>query len=272
MGAFTTSDGVTLAHHGSPGPAPGSGPLVCLPGGPMQASSYLGGLPLDGVVRLDLRGTGESGPAGTYRADRQVGDVEALRRHLGLDRLRLFGHSAGGTLAILYAIRFPERVEELVLVAPSPRVVGIDVTDDDRREVAERRHAEPWFEQAYAAFRRIWAGDPTPEAFQAIAPFMHGRWDDRARRLDEHPRNDEAAKEFYAEGAFDPEQVRARLATLDVPTLLVTGELDVALPPRCAREYADLFPRARLVVQQAAGHFPWLDDPESFAATLQRIP
>ena len=65
---------------------------------------------------------------------------------------------------------------------------------------------------------------------------------------------------------------RAALETLDVPTLLITGEVDVALPPKRAREYADLFPHAQLVVQPGAGHFPWLDDPEAFAAAVQRIP
>ncbi|PWU50718.1 hypothetical protein DLJ47_23490, partial [Micromonospora sp. S4605] len=84
-------------------------PLVCLPGGPMQAAAYLGdlgGLPAHReLVLLDLRGTGASAvptdPA-SYRFDRQVADVEALRRHLGLDRLDLVTHSAGAALALCY--------------------------------------------------------------------------------------------------------------------------------------------------------------------------
>ncbi|MFD4639152.1 alpha/beta fold hydrolase [Lentzea sp. NPDC058436] len=267
MGTFTNSDGLGLAYHGE-----AADPVICLPGGPMQASSYLGGLPLRDVIRLDLRGTGESEKAGYYRVDRQIHDVEALRRHLGLQRMRLLGHSAGGTLAILYAVRFPERVKELVLVAPSPRVVGIDVTDDDRREVALRRGGEPWYAEAIKGFEEIWAGRMTPEAFAKISPFFHGRWDDAARALDDHPRNQHAAMEFYADGAFDPARVRERLQKLDVPTLLVAGEHDVSLPPSRAREYAALFPRATLVVQPGAGHFPWVDDPGAFAATVQRMP
>ncbi|MDX8053167.1 alpha/beta fold hydrolase [Lentzea sp. BCCO 10_0798] len=267
MGTFTNADGLGLAYHGEAG-----NPLICLPGGPMQDSSYLGGVPLDDVIRLDLRGTGDSEKADQYRVDHQVDDVEALRQHLGLDKIRLFGHSAGGTLAILYAVRFPQHVEELVLVAPSPRVTGIDVTDDDRREVVLQRSGEPWYAEAVKGFEEIWAGNFTPEAFAKIAPFHYGRWNDAARALEDHPSNDEAAREYYAEGAFDPEQVRAGLANLDVPTLFVVGEYDVALPPKRAREYAGLFARATLVVQPGAGHFPWVDDPEAFAATVQRIP
>jgi proline iminopeptidase len=270
MGTFKTFDGVTLAYHG---PA-GDDPLVCLPGGPMTASSYLAPLGLTHMLRLDLRGTGESeeAPAETYRVDRQVDDVEALRQHLGLDRIRLLGHSAGGTLAILYAARFPQHVKELVLVAPSPRVVGIDVTDSDRREIALRRSGEPWYAEAIKGFEEIWAGNVTPEAFEKIAPFWHGRWDDERRALDDQPANAEAAQEYYAEGALDPEATCAALKTLDVPTLLIAGEVDVALPPDRAREYAGLFPDARFVVLPGTGHAPWLDDPEAFAATVQRMP
>lgn len=267
MGTFRNADGAGLAYHGEAGD-----PVVCLPGGPMQASSYLGGLPLRDVVRLDLRGTGESEKTGHYRVDHQVHDVDALRGHLGLDRIRLLGHSAGAALAVLYAVRFPERVEELVLVAPSPRVVGIDVTDADRREVALARSGEPWYAEAVEGFEEIWAGRVTPGAFAKISPFFHGRWDDAVRALDDHPRNPEAAAEYYADGAFDTARVREELAGLDVPVLLVTGEVDVSLPPRRAREFADLFPRATLVVQPGAGHFPWVDDPAAFAAAVQRIP
>ena len=110
METFVSVDGTRLAHHRA-GEGP---PLVCLPGGPMQASAYLddlGGLTAHrSLVRLDLRGTGDSAvPAdpATYRCDRQVADVEALRAHLGLERLDLLAHSAGAALALLYAARHP---------------------------------------------------------------------------------------------------------------------------------------------------------------------
>lgn len=241
----------------------------------MTASSYLAVLPLENMLRLDLRGTGESeqAPLETYRVDRQVEDVEALRRHLGLDRIRLLGHSAGGTLAILYATRYPQHVEELVLVAPSARAVGIDITNDDRRVIAHSRGEEPWYAEAITWFEEIWAGNETPEAWEKVAPFWHGRWDDEISKLDdEHANNEAAAAQYYAEGALDLEAIRAALETFDAPTLLLVGEVDIALPLNRAREYADLFPHARFVIQEAAGHAPWLDDSEAFAAAVQRIP
>src|SRR5213592_75511 len=103
MPAFTAPDGTRLAYH-----VVGEGePLICLPGGPMRASAYLGDLgglaKRRRLVLLDLRGTGDSGvPAdpSTYRCDRQVDDVEALRVQLALESVDLLAHSAAGDLAL----------------------------------------------------------------------------------------------------------------------------------------------------------------------------
>ncbi|WP_228984861.1 alpha/beta fold hydrolase, partial [Streptomyces sp. DH12] len=133
-------------------------PLICLPGGPMRASAYLGELgglaARRQLVLLDLRGTGGSGvpeDPSTYRCDRLVDDVEALRAHLGLDRIDVLAHSAGADLALLYAARHPERLRTLTLVTPGVRAVGIVVTDQDLREAAELRRDEPWYPEARAA-------------------------------------------------------------------------------------------------------------------------
>ena len=267
-------DGTPLAYHRT-----GAGaPLVCLPGGPMRSAAYLGDLgglsARCSLVRLDLRGTGGSGvPAdvSTYRCDAQVGDVEALRRHLGLERLDLAAHSAGAALALLYAARHPDRVGRLALIAPSPRVVGIRVAVADRRAVAELRRGETWFPDAFAAFERIWRGELTERDWAAVTPFHHGRWDDVARALvagDADERDHDAATGYYSAGAFDVDVVRAALAGLRAPVLLLSGEYDVGLPPARAAEYADLFAHGELVVQPWAGHYPWLDDPAAFTATM----
>ena len=274
MATFDAADGTPLAYHR----AGGGRPLVCLPGGPMRASAYfgdLGGLTAHrSLVLLDLRGTGASAvPAdpASYRCDRLVDDVEALRGHLGLDRIDLLGHSAGATLALLYAARHPDRVGRLALIGPSPRSVGLEVTDLDRRQVAELRRGEAWFPDAFAAFERIWSGDATPAVWEAIAPFTYGRWDAAARAnlaREASEKNADAAAAYYSAGALDPEATKASLARLRAPVLLVAGEYDVALPPKCAAEYAGLFPQAELAVQPGGGHFPWLDDPEWFVRIL----
>jgi pimeloyl-ACP methyl ester carboxylesterase len=274
MATFDGADGTRLAYHQA-----GEGrALLCVPGGPMQASAYLGDLgglsAHRSLVLLDLRGTGESAiPADptSYRCDRLVDDVEAVRGHLGLDRIDLLGHSAGAALALLYAARHPDRIGRLALLNPSPRAVGLEITDAARRQVAELRRGEAWFPDAFAALERIWSGDATAADWTAIAPFTYGRWDavSHAHFAQEASQtNTDAAAVYYSADALDPEATRTSLARLQAPVLVVAGEYDVALPPRCAAEYAGLFGQAELAVQPGGGHFPWLDDPEWLVQTL----
>ncbi|MFF3450165.1 alpha/beta fold hydrolase [Streptomyces sp. NPDC002667] len=275
MPAFSAYDGTELAFD-TLGDGP---PLVCLPGGPMQDCAYLGDLGgLSAHRRLimaDPRGTGRSTiPAdpGSYRCDRLVDDVEALREHLGLDRMDLLAHSAGTNPAVLYAQRHPERVGRLALITPSVFAVGVDVTGEARRATASLRRDEPWFPEAFAALEAIVAGDGDAAAFRAIAPFWYGRWDEAARAHrdagDKH-RNHEAAARFGESGAFTPDTTRAAMGRLESPVLVLAGELDLNSPPPAMAEVAALFPHAELVVRAGAGHFPWLDDPEGFVATTE---
>ncbi|MEV6963427.1 alpha/beta hydrolase [Streptomyces sp. NPDC051207] len=270
MEFFTSYDGTELAYH-----VVGDGPaVICLPGGPMQASAYLGALgglsAHHQLIMLDLRGTGQSAQPknpGTFRCDQLVDDVEALREHLGLDRMDLLAHSAGANLALLYLSRHPENVERLLLITPSVMAVGVTITGDDRLRIARLRRDEPWFSAAFAALETIVAGKATADSWQAIAPFYYGRWDEAARAhraAEDGQKNTEAAKIFAADGAFDPDTTRRALARFRSPVLLLAGEVDLAAPPGAMAELAELFPHAELVIQPRTGHFPWLDDAEQF--------
>ncbi|MGW1774008.1 alpha/beta fold hydrolase [Streptomyces sp. NPDC002104] len=270
MPTFCAPDGTLLAHR-----TIGDGdPLLCIPGGPAD-SRYLGDL--GGLSRRrrlilpDLRGTGRSAvpedPA-SYRCDRLVEDVEALREHLGLARIDLLAHSAGANVALGYAARYPHRIGRLALIGPGTRAVGIEITGGTRLALARLRAHEPWFPAAFAALEAVNAG--TGSDWDALTPFFCGRWDDAAR---EHhaagrPVNQEAVAGFGAEGAFTPRATRAALASFAAPVLLLTGEFDLNSPPSSTAELAGLFPDATLSVQPGAGHYPWVDDAGRFAAAV----
>ncbi|MEW2623158.1 alpha/beta hydrolase [Streptomyces sp. NPDC048106] len=263
MPTFTTTDGTRLACH-----LRGEGELLAvLPGGPMRASAYLGDLGGLGAHRrlalLDLRGTGDSAtptdPA-TYRCDRMVEDVAAW-----LDHLDLLAHSAGAALAMLYAARHPHRIRRLLLITPNPAALGLRTTPADRLAAAALRTHEPWFPEAYPAFR-AWLADET-DFDDVFLPFFHGRWDATARaHADAEPEqsNGEAGERYFAKGVFTPDATRAALAALAAPVLVYAGEFDGGPRPDLARRIAESFPDAELTVQPGAGHYPWLDDPEEF--------
>ncbi|WP_328303151.1 alpha/beta hydrolase [Streptomyces sp. NBC_00435] len=269
MPTFSAPDGTQLSYR-----VTGDGdPVVCIPGGPAD-SRYLGDLgglsAHRRLIVLDLRGTGRSAvpeDTSTYRCDRLVDDVEALREHLGLPRIDLLGHSAGTNIATQYAARYPEKVAKLALIGPGGRAAGVEISAETRHGIARLRADEPWFPAAFAALQAITEG--TGSDWEAIAPFFCGRWDTAARENHAagRPANQEAVALFAAEGAFDPEGTRAALAACEAPVLLLTGEFDLNSPPVSAAEFAEVFPDATLVVQPGAGHSPWLDDAGAFVAT-----
>jgi pimeloyl-ACP methyl ester carboxylesterase len=274
MPTFSAHDGTELAYH-----VCGDGPpVICLPGGPMQDSAYLGDLgglsAHRQLIMLDLRGTGGSATPedrASYRCDRLVDDVDALREHLRLDRMDLLAHSGGTNLAVLYAARHPERIGRLALITPSVYSVGITITAEVRRETALLRRDQAWFPAAFAALETIIAGKATADSFEAIAPFWYGRWDETARAhraAEDGHKNMEAAAVYGSEGAFTPDTTRAALARFASPVLVLAGEVDLNSPPRAVAELTELFPHSELVIQPGAGHFPWLDDGDGFVATI----
>lgn len=271
MPTFPALDGTPLSYR-----VIGEGdPVVCIPGGPAD-SVYLGdrgGLSAyRRLIVLDLRGTGRSAipdDTSSYRCDRLVDDVEAMREHLGLPRMDLLGHSAGTNIATQYTARYPEKVSKLALIGPSSRALGIAITAKTRRELAELRKEEPWFPAASAALQAIGEGTGSDSDWEAVAPFFWGRWNATAQthHAASQPSNREAVALFAAEGAFSPTSTRAALASYQAPVLLLTGEFDLNSPPVAAAEFAQAFPDATLAVQPGAGHYPWLDDADWFVAT-----
>jgi proline iminopeptidase len=279
--AFPAPDGTELAYHVIGSGSDSAAPVICLPGGPMRASAYLGDLgglaARRHLILLDLRGTGESGhPAdsASYRCDRQVSDVEALREHLGLHRMELLAHSAGASLAVRYAAEYPYRIGALALITPSTRAVGIDVPADTRRQILALHQDEPWYPAAAAGFEAIAAGRARRPDRIAVTPMAYSRWDATAQAhqaAEADQRNNQAARIFNSDGAFDPATTRAGLAQVDAPVLLLAGDLDWIITPVAAAEFADLFPNAQLIIQPGVSHYPWLDNKADFVTIVAKF-
>ena len=276
MTSFSAYDGTRLAYE-----RVGTGrPLLCLPGGPGRAAAYLedlGGLAdMRTLVLLDSRATGRSEvpvePA-SLRFDRLAADVEALREHLGLERIDVLGHSAGCLVAQAWAATYPDRVGRLVLVTPSDRL-----QDGDRGDVAAiraGRSAEPWYADAAEAHGAL-AGAPPAQLqslVRATRPFFYGRWDERTQA---HAATADRQSSRRAELGFDAggddvdlPALRAGLAALDAPVLVVGGERDALTGVASVFRVAAAFATATAEVLPRAGHFPWVDEPAAFRAVVE---
>lgn len=274
MPHFASYDGTELGYH-----VRGDGPpLVCLPGGPGRATDYLGDLGgLDRsrqLVLLDPRGVGLSAdPAdpATFRVDRLVQDVAALRAHLGLDRMDLLAHSAGSVLGTLYAAAFPDSLGSLILLTPGLAAIGLDAGEDERIEVLERRANEPWYATARAALDKIMSGELSMDAYRASRALFYARWDETSQAhatMGVAERHFAARDGYFADVPLDPPATIAALTKLTAPVLLYAGDQDALVPVSQVHTAAPLFPNATVVVQPGAGHFPWIDDPALFAANI----
>jgi pimeloyl-ACP methyl ester carboxylesterase len=274
MPVFASHDGLLLSYH-----ADGVGdPLVCLPGGPMRDSAYLGDLgglsSHRRLIRLDLRGTGSSASPQdeqSNRCDRLAEDVEALRLHLGAEQLSILAHSAGSNLALQYLTRYPDRVRELILVTPSLAAAGLEVTPAMRLAAARTRSGEEWFDSAFTALNRALTGNGDASTPEDLAPFAYGRWDGTARQHHKSGKtqiNTAAAAMFGSGGAFNPEATRAAMAHYNGPVTVLAGSMDLNSPLPAVRQLAGFFPLARLIELPGGAHFPWLDTRDEFLDAL----
>jgi proline iminopeptidase len=266
---FVSEGGVALAYH-----VAGAGP-VCIvhPGGPGMEWRYLRMPELERrltLVYLEPAGTGASDalpdPDG-YTRERYAVDVDALRRALGRERICLIGHSAGGKVALAYAIAYPERLERLVLYGTS--AVTDEAWERDSAAAVAARADEPWFAAADAA--RTADIPPVPgdcPKFKRIAPFYFADW--TGRRAELAPFVD-AFRCWPASRAGKPkpsDDLRPQLAGLRAPTLVATGRRDFLFPPTWGQATADAIPGARHVVFERSGHFAHVEEPAAFAAAV----
>ena len=246
----------------------GSGPpLLCHPGGPGCSGSYFGGLPALAAERtlllFDPRGTGASDrPADPHAYDLSdyAADVEAVREHLGLERLDLLGHSHGGFVAMTWASAHPERAGRLVLSNTAPRFT--DTIREARRAILESHAQQPWFPDALAAFEAHQASRYANDAELAVliereAPFYFVRWDEddqaMALRLRASGWNSDVLRHFN-ERVAPGMDLRLGLTRIAAPTLVITGDLD-PFGASTANEIADSLANATVVVLPGAGHF-----------------
>ena len=249
--------------------------VVVLHGGPGFDQGYLrpGLAPLSAdaqLVFVDLRGQGRSAPArpAACTLEQMADDVAALCGVLGIEAPAVFGHSAGGFVALHLALRHPDVAGSLVLCDTSPALAPMP-DDDPPPSLAERASAE-----AVDVAGRVFAGNFSPEAMAAfgrlVAPHYAGpaHTDVPAVLLGLSRFTPDVAAHFFT--TLAPEyDLRPRLGEIAAPALVVVGCYDWVCPPVASRTLARGLPRAELVEIAGAGHFPFSEEPEQFLRAVR---
>jgi pimeloyl-ACP methyl ester carboxylesterase len=255
--------------------------LVCHPGGPGMSAAYFGDMAGLGsgslrVVLLDPRGTGGTSPPadGRYELARYAADIDALRAHLGLERIDLLGHSHGGFVAIVYALEYPQRLGRLVLACSAPRFAA-ELRDEAQAAYA-RHSGEPWYEDALDAKQRRQGWDfETPEEAAALYAREIRLWfSDGGSAADAFldaftgQRPDLDALRYFNERLARGYDMRPRLHEITAPTLILNCAHDFFGPQISASELSAI-PGSRVIMLPDAGHWPFYETPERFRAEIE---
>ena len=229
------------------------------------------------VHRYDQRGCGRSEDRRPYSVAGFIADLEALRAHWGHEQWTVIGHSWGATLALLYAVRHPDRTRALVYLSGT----GIDPAwhQDYRRNRAAKlapvdRDRLHRLEQE----RSVATGAELDRVNAERGALLEATEYYDAGALAELPRYDRFPINYRLNTALNAEMAKreesgelpARIARLSVPTLVIDGEADPR--PRWARaQIAELIPHSRHVTIPRAGHDPWVEQPEATATALRQL-
>jgi 3-oxoadipate enol-lactonase len=205
------------------------------------------------VITFDNRGTGKSDkPNAVYTIPMMAGDAAGLLEHLGIQQAHVFGVSMGGMIAQELALRYPRRVDRLILgcthcggplaTLPPLYVLETLLTPPDlSREVA---------------IRRQWAVMFSPDFVMTNAAFL----DRLTERSLAHPTPlYSAIRQAMAIQRFN---TYGRLSQMMTPTLIASGDDDMLVPLANAYLLADRIPGAALEILPGAGHGFFWQSPE----------
>lgn len=216
------------------------------------------------VVRFDMTSHGLTGPdpTGDHSLNRTIELTEKLIDSLGLQRFTLAGTSLGGTVAIHYAARHPERVERLVLISPgalNARVRGSDQPPKVPTWVNVFQYVTPRALPRYAL--RNGFGDKSKLSEELVT-----QWHELLLR--EGNRKAELLRvRQYVSG-----DIEERIRAVQAPVLIMWGEKNPQVPVEQAQEVKRLLTRSpdvRLIVYPGVGHMTVQEAPAETARDMR---
>jgi 3-oxoadipate enol-lactonase len=255
-------------------------PVVLLHGFPLDRTVWdeqLAALAAAGarVIRVDLRGCGESEPSdGPALMEALAGDVAGVLDALQVERAALVGHSIGGYVALAFFRMYEERVAGLALVASH---VAEDASRNANADPAQRELAAGRDDLA-ARLERDGTMDAAVDSYlpRYFAPSAY------RERLELVERTRAIMQRQNARGCA--QLVRGMKERLDshdlledvrVPALVIAGAKDAYLKAETLRETAAAIAGAEFVQLAGVGHLPMLEAPaetaNALAAFAQRV-
>jgi proline iminopeptidase len=224
------------------------------------------------LVFIDHRGCGRSKKtkASDYTLENNIEDIEALRKHLGLEKICILGTSYGGMVAQGYATRYPKRVEKLILVATAPSYRFIPAA-----QAYLQIHGTP---QQIRICQHIWNGtfknsNHVFKMFLIMQPLysMTAKLTPKKVSTKSQYHSDYAVEalnegfgKFLRHFDFIP-----KLHKITCPTLVLGGDKDWICRPAQSQLMAEKIPHATLKIFKNCGHSIAIDAHEKYIKIIK---
>ena len=248
----------------------GAGEPVVLIGG-LTSTLEIWGLQLPAlaeryrVITPDNRGSGRTripGDDGVRTAERFAGDIRALLDGLQIERVHLVGASLGGVMVQAFAALHGDRLGTLSILCSTPgEAHGVPV---DPTALADLVSGSEQIAQAGGGggeidgFTRAVAHPDTPRLRPEALEFFY-------KTKEAHPHSPEELARRQRGGIRD---FWDELPNMTAPTLVMTGDADILVPPENSRILADRIPGAELRILEGGGHIFFLEQPEATSRAL----
>ena len=209
------------------------------------------------AVRYDRRGYGKSDMPKAQFSPTE--DLHSLLAHLNVKHAVVVGNSAGGALAIDFALAHPETVEGLFLIGPVLDGLGVSAAFEERAN----KNSAPLANGDVRAAAENWSKDP----------YIIGEGHDAARKkvyevLVDNPQNLKYTGEFPIHNSLPS---NSRLSEIHIPTLILVGEFDISDVHAHAGAIEEGIPGADRDIIINAGHLVQLEQPEILVERLSRF-
>jgi proline iminopeptidase len=263
-------------------------PLILIAGGPGFSHAYfhpfLSGL-ADSfrVIYFDAYGTGKSDRAKSkkeYSLAAAVEDLEALRKSLKLEKINVLGHSYGGFVAQIYAVKYPNSVKRLIPANTFASGEESQTLQDSFNDEVRNQLPEVWDKIQQLRAKGFLSGSKEHQDAYAVPPtFSYFYNPENARRIPMSEPNLYNPDLWYAMGGDDADfvvkgelarfDVRKELKQLKMPVLILAGRFDRMVPPRITVNYKTMLPQAEFVMFEKSGHFPFIEETDKTLSVLR---
>ena len=204
------------------------------------------------LIFYDRRAAGRSEtPADGYGLDNQVRDLFSLLEHLGVVKTHVLGSSAGGPIAMQFALEHPAMVDSLLLIN-TMSYASQPERQARQREIDGLQSHEAAFGRAAAVEKALEARQPQ---LRASDPAQFARLRDiNLERFDGIVMSIRAYLDIG-------ESIESRLAELTMPTMIVHGDADSTIPVECGRQLHQRIPHSELHVFPGGEHGLMTNEP-----------